>query len=84
MNFGLYRRYLQEFVKEAMENSDGSNAGISSYLWEKKIAGILISHKEEKTRALNDARHAFDEHRHWPVEIVVSHLGLKYEELGGK
>jgi hypothetical protein len=25
-----------------------------------------VSHKDEKQRALDDARRAFDEHRHWP------------------
>ena len=80
MNISLYRRYLQQFVKEALENSDGSNAGIASYLGEKKITGLLVQHREEKNRALADARRAFDEHRHWPTEIVLSHLGVETKE----
>lgn len=76
MNIVLYKRYLQQYVKEAIENSDGTNAGIASYLEEKKITGLLVRNREEKNRALADARQAFGEHRHWPLEIVLSHLGV--------
>jgi hypothetical protein len=76
MDIGQYRRYLKQYIREAVENSDGSNAGISGYLWEKQVGGLLITHKAEKLRALADARRAFDEHRHWPVDIVLSHLGV--------
>ena len=77
MNVTLYRRYLQQFVDEALQNSDGTNSGIAGYLEGKKITGLLVQHREEKTRALADAQRAFDEHRHWPTEIVLSHLGVE-------
>lgn len=77
IDLGLYRHYLQETVQEAVQNSDGSTAGILSYLREKQITGLLVRHKNEKTKALADARQAFEEHRHWPVEIVLSHLGVE-------
>jgi hypothetical protein len=76
IDLGLYRRYLQETVQEAVQNSDGTTAGILNYLREKQITGLLVRHKNEKTKALADARQAFEEHRHWPVEIVLSHLGV--------
>lgn len=76
MNFLIYKRYLTQFVREAIQNSDGSNAGISGYLWAKRISGIFVQHRTEKERALHDARKAFDEHRHWPREIIISHLGI--------
>lgn len=76
MNTILYQHYLETFIRDAIVNSDGSNAGIAAQLWEKKIGSFLVTHKEEKSRALDDARNAFDEHRHWPLEIVLSHLGL--------
>jgi hypothetical protein len=76
MNTLLYEQYLEEYVKEAIANSDGTNAGIATRLWARKIGGILVRNREEKNRALDDARKAFDEHRHWPVEIVLSQLGL--------
>ena len=76
MDIGLYRRYLQEFIQEAIANSDGSKSGIAEQLHAKHISGLLVVHKEEKKRALADAQRAFDEHRHWPLEIVLSHLGV--------
>ncbi|HJW91484.1 MAG TPA: hypothetical protein VJ436_12645 [Anaerolineales bacterium] len=82
MDIAFYRRYLNEYIREALQNSNGTNAGISEYLWEKQVGGWLIAHKTEKQRALADARLAFDEHRHWPVEIVLSHLGVEVKEPG--
>lgn len=84
MDIGAYRRSLKELVAEALENSDGSNAGISSYLWEKRISGLIVPKRAEKKLALDDARKAFDEHRHWPLEIVISHLGIDPKDLGVK
>lgn len=78
MDIGAYRRYLEKFVLEALEQSDGTNAGISRYLWEKKPPGFLSRHRHEKQKALAEARNAFDDHRHWPVEIVLSHLGISH------
>jgi hypothetical protein len=80
LDIGAYRRYLTEFVKEAIQNSDGTNSGISNYLHEKKIKGLLVRHRVEQQRALEDAQKAFDEHHYWPVEIVISHLGVELNE----
>ena len=80
MNYETYRRYLKEYIHEAIEYSDGTNSGISSYLWEKKLGRFLVSNKTEKQRALTDARKAFDDHRHWPQNIVLSHLGIENAE----
>ena len=76
MDLKVYLHYLEQYVREALENSDGTNAGISDYLWEKQVSGLMVRHRFEKRKALNEARKAFDEHRHWPVEIVLSHLGI--------
>jgi len=82
MDRGLFRRYLQQYIKEALENSDGSTAGISRYLWEKTVgSGLFTRHKKEKNEALAEARKAFDEHRHWPVDIVITQLGMDPKEL---
>lgn len=81
MDIGVYRNFLKELVREALDNSDGSTSGISRYLWDKEIKGLFVRHRKEKQRALNDARKAFDEHRHWPIPIVISHLGLDPDEL---
>jgi hypothetical protein len=77
MDIGVYRQYLEKYVLEAIQNSDGTVSGISNYMWNINISGFLVRNRTEKQRALEDARHAFDSHRHWPVEIVLSHLGIK-------
>ena len=76
----IYRQYLQKYVSEAVRNSDGSNRGISEYLENIPEAGKLSRHREEKNRARQDALNAFSENRHWPVEITLSHLGVKPED----
>ena len=77
MDHTLYRRYLKEYVAQARQASDGSVRGIAEELDAIRVGGLLTAHKEEKKRALADARQAFDEHRHWPLEIILSHLGLE-------
>ena len=52
MDTKLYMRYLMQYIKEGMDNSDGSNAGISNYLQDKKISGLLVQHREEKNERL--------------------------------
>ena len=81
MDIGLYREYLTKYVKEAIANSDGSNPGIAEYLSNIRVSGVFVRHKDEKKRALAEARKAFEEHRHWPQEIVISYLGIDREEL---
>ena len=80
MNIQLYRQYLQQYVSEAIRNSDGSIGQIRDNLASVQIGRFLVQHKDEKTRALRDARTAFDEHRHWPLEIILSHLGVDAPE----
>lgn len=84
MNILLYQQYLEEYVIEAITGSSGNNADIAARLWTKKIGGVFVKHKEEKNRALDDARKAFDEHRHWPLEIILSHLGLDAKKIINK
>ena len=76
MDIGLYRKYLEQYIREAYENSDGTESGISEYLGNIKVGGLFTRNKEEKKRALEDARSAFSEHRHWPIDIIISHLGI--------
>jgi hypothetical protein len=76
MDHTLYRRYLKEYIAQARQASDGSVRSIAEELSAIHVSRLLVTHKEEKKRALADARRAFDEHRHWPLEIILSHLGL--------
>lgn len=83
MDISRYRRYLHQFVDEAIKTSDGTTPGISEKLWVIKKPGRFSRHREEKTRAMADARYAFDEHRHWPLQIILSHLGVEIQEPQG-
>lgn len=82
MDIRAYRSYLRELIEDALKNSDGSVSEMAAYLHSREVTGLLVRHKKEKRRALQDAQTAFDEHRHWPVRIVISHLGLDPDELG--
>lgn len=79
MSLGLYRRFLEEYVTEAIRHSSGTNASVSEYLWSQQAGGLFTRHKAEKQKALNEARRAFDEYRHWPLEIILSHLGIEHQ-----
>jgi hypothetical protein len=81
MDSEKYRQYLRQFIGEAKANSDGTNRGISAYLQEMKVKkGFWVKDKVEQSRALADARVAFEEHRHWPLEIILSQLGISLTE----
>ena len=77
MDSRLYYQYLQEYINRARQDSDGTARGMYESLAEIQVRGLLVSHKDERKRALADARKAFDEHRHWPVEIILKHLGVE-------
>lgn len=80
MDIRLYRKYLQEYVNEAIRNSNGTNRSISEHLETIQVKGLFVAHREEKRRALEEARNAFDKNRHWPLEIILSHLGVERTE----
>ena len=79
MDIGAYRQALEKYVTEAVQKSDGTHKGISGYLWTIKPSRFTPN-RYEKQRALEDARHAFDDHRNWPVDVILSHLGLKAQK----
>ena len=83
MDIGKYRMYLQQYIQEAYDESDGSKAGISSYLWEKKVTGLMVRDKKEKEAALQEAKRIFDQNRHWPLEIILSYLGVELNQRQG-
>ena len=76
MDIGAYRQALEKYVSEALQNSDGTHSGISGYLWNIKLSRLTLN-RYEKQRALEDARRAFDDHRQWPIDVILSHIGLK-------
>ena len=76
----LYRKYFYEYIQEALQYSNGTKAGILNYLMDKPEPGRFSRHRLEKIKALREARQAFSEHRHWPLEIILSHLGIEVEK----
>ena len=76
MNRHLYQQYLQAYIDQAARESDGSVRGIYERLTQMNVKGLVVRHREEKKRALADAQQAFVEHSHWPLEIILSHLGV--------
>ncbi|MGW8250788.1 MAG: hypothetical protein ACWGO1_09110 [Anaerolineales bacterium] len=77
MDIGLYRRLLEAYVQEAYDNSDGSPAGMAEYMRSINVSGRFVRHRVEKQAARKEALKAFEEHRHWPLEIIFSHLGVE-------
>jgi len=77
MDKQLYQQYLNQYVQGAIRESDGTVAGISERLDGIPPPGRFSRHREEKQRALADAMSAFSEHRHWPLDILLSHLGVE-------
>jgi hypothetical protein len=80
LDIKLYNQYLQQYISEAIRNSNGSNRSISEHLETIQIGRWFVRHQNEKRLALADARAAFDRNRHWPLEIVLSHLGVKHPD----
>jgi hypothetical protein len=80
MDIGLYRRLLNEYVQAAYDNSDGSPAGMAEYLRSINVSGRFVRHRKEKQAARQEAIKAFEEHRHWPMEIILSHLGVEIKK----
>lgn len=77
MDGKLYRKYLVEYIRAAVAGSDGSVHGVAVALDAMQIGGWWVLHKEERSRALADARQAFTEYRHWPLEMVINRLGIE-------
>ncbi|MBN1145975.1 MAG: hypothetical protein JXA78_01870 [Anaerolineales bacterium] len=77
MNRQIYQQYLQEYIDKAARDSDGSVRGIYEQLSQMQVKGPLARNREEKRRALADAQQAFLQHSHWPLEIILSHLGVE-------
>ncbi len=81
MDHTLYHKLKRQYLKEALLNSDKTPGSIHRALTEIAPPGRFSFNKEEKLRALKDLREAFEEHRHWPLDIVLSYIGITLEEL---
>ncbi len=84
MDHKIYQKYMLELLQEAITNSDGKPTGIGNYLAEIPLPGRFARNREEKLRALAELKQAFNEHRHWPLDIILSQLGVDAQSLKGK
>jgi len=81
MDHKLYSQYMHIYLKEALVNGNSKPVEIARYLDEIPLPGRFARNKEERIRALQAVRQAFNEHRHWPLEIILSHLGIDLEKI---
>ena len=81
MDHKLYNHYMHEYLKAAMASGHSKPVEIAKYLDEISFPGRFARNKEERIRALREVRQAFNEHRHWPLEIILSHLGIDPEKI---
>jgi hypothetical protein len=79
MDYKLYNQYMHKYLKEALENGHRTPPEIAAYLDAIPLPGRFARNKLERARALREVRQAFTEHRHWPLEIILSHLGIDPE-----
>ena len=81
MDHKLYNQFMHEYLKEAFINGNSKPTDIARYLDEIPLPGRFARNREERTRALFAVRQAFTEHRHWPLDIILSHLGIDPEKI---
>lgn len=74
-----FQKHLIEFIKEAIDMSDGSASGASDYLNSKKKPGFLA--RDEKKKAFYRVQKVFSETRDRPMWFVLQCFGLKAEDL---
>jgi hypothetical protein len=81
MDHKLYTQYMHAYLKDALQNGCHTPTEIARYLDELPWPGRFARNKEERIRALRAVRQAFTEHRHWPLDIILSHLGIDAEKI---
>ena len=81
MDHKLLKQYTLEYLNQALAAGLNKPAEISRYLEEIPLPGRFTRNKEIRIRALREIRQAFNEHRHWPLEIILSHLGIDPETI---
>ena len=81
MDYKLYNQYMHEYLKAALVEGHNKPAEIAQYLEQIALPGRFARNKEERIRALREVRQAFNEHRHWPLGIILSHLGIDPEKI---
>jgi hypothetical protein len=81
MDYKLYNQFILAYLKEALLNGRTKPVEIAAYLDVIPLPGRFARNKEERIRALRAVRQAFTEHRHWPLDIILSHLGIDPQDI---
>lgn len=74
-----YKECLVDFVRTALDRSDGTPTGAANYLGSRKKPGFLAS--EEKKMAFERVKKVFTEMRDRPLWMVLKGLGLEVEDV---
>jgi hypothetical protein len=80
MDHALYEKFRRQYLKQAIEATNRTPNEIYRALTEMPRPGRFSFNKEEKLRALHDLQQAFEDHRHWPLDIILSHLGIDLDK----
>lgn len=81
MNYDIYRKYVKEYLLEAIRNGGSATRSIYTAIVETPLPGRFARHRDERRRALQDIKEAFEGHLHWPLEMILSHLQVDAEEI---
>jgi len=79
MDQSRYNKYLIEYTRNALNNSDGTPSGAENYLHSQKKPGVFAS--AEKRTALIRAQKVFAEMQDRPLWLVLKALGLSEQDL---
>ncbi len=81
MDHKRYHQFLRDYLQEAIANTNRTTPAVMLYLTEIPAPGRFARNRAERVKAIATLREAFDEHRHWPLDIAISHLGFDPKEL---
>jgi hypothetical protein len=81
MNHDVYRKYLKEYLLEAIQNGGSATRSIYTAVSEIPLPGRFARHRDEKRRAIQDIKDAFEGHMHWPLEMVINYLQVDAAEI---
>jgi len=81
MDQSRFNTFLVEYIKNALDESDGTADGASNYLSAQKKPGFLAPN--EKKEAHQRAKKVFAEMSDRPLWLVLKALGLTAEDLEG-
>jgi len=81
MDHEAYEKYRRQYLKKAYQESDHTPQAIYRALTEIRQPGRFAFNRDEKMRALRDLESAFEDRRHWPLDIILSHIDISLEDL---